>query len=247
MIEFNVVIATYNSAATLERCLESVRAISPAVSCNVVLIDGASTDNTLEIAEKYSDILNIVVSEPDCGIYDAWNKGLMHCTHRWVMFLGSDDYICPTEFLDYVTFIQRQRDADFVSCQVRYVDADDRIIRTVGRPWDWRLFRKYMCALHPGSFTSMDYFERVGNFDSSLKICGDYEHLLRAGTTLKTAHWPNAPICMQVGGVSDGIAVLNETLSVKLKLGCRGRLMSYVDYAISVAKYVIRVYLTNSR
>jgi glycosyltransferase involved in cell wall biosynthesis len=162
MIEFNVVIATYNSAATLERCLESVRAISPAVSCNVVLIDGASTDNTLEIAEKYSDILNIVVSEPDCGIYDAWNKGLTYCTHRWVMFLGSDDYICPTAFLDYVTFIQRQRDADFVSCQVRYVDADGRIIRTVGRPWDWRLFRKYMCALHPGSFTSMDYFERVG-------------------------------------------------------------------------------------
>jgi glycosyltransferase involved in cell wall biosynthesis len=107
MIEFNVVIATYNSAATLERCLESVRAISPAVSCNVVLIDGASTDNTLEIAEKYSDILNIVVSEPDCGIYDAWNKGLTYCTHRWVMFLGSDDYICPTAFLDYVTFIQR--------------------------------------------------------------------------------------------------------------------------------------------
>jgi glycosyltransferase involved in cell wall biosynthesis len=119
MIEFNVVIATYNSAATLERCLESVRAISPAVLCNVVLIDGASTDNTLEIAEKYSDILNIVVSEPDCGIYDAWNKGLTYCTHRWVMFLGSDDYICPTEFLDYVTFIQRQRDADFVSSLCR--------------------------------------------------------------------------------------------------------------------------------
>jgi hypothetical protein len=121
------------------------------------------------------------------------------------MFLGSDDYICPTEFLEYVTFVQRQSDADFVSCQVRYVDADGR------------------------------------------KICGDYEHLLRAGATLKTAHWSNAPICMQVGGLSDGIAVLNETLSVKLKSGCRGRLMSYMDYATSVAKYAVRGYLTNSR
>lgn len=247
MSDFNIVIATYNSADTLERCLDSVRAVSTEVSCNVVLVDGASTDNTLAIVGKYGDILNVVVSEPDSGVYDAWNKGLAHCTHPWVMFLGSDDYICPAEFLDYVAFVGRQRDAEFVSCRVRYVDVDGRAIRTVGRPWDWKLFRKYMCALHPGSFTSLDYIGRVGRFDSSLRICGDYEHLLRAGATLKTAHWPHAPICMQVGGLSDGIAVLNETLAVKLKLGHRGRLMSYVDYATSVAKYVVRVYLTNSR
>ena len=75
MIDFNIVIATYNSEDTLDRCLESIRAVAAAVSCEVVLIDGASKDNTLGIAEKFADILSVVVSEPDSGVYEAWNKG----------------------------------------------------------------------------------------------------------------------------------------------------------------------------
>ena len=247
MVDFNIVIATYNSEATLNPCLESIRAVFAAATCNVVLIDGASTDNTLGIAEEFADILSVVVSEPDSGVYEAWNKGLAYCSHPWVMFLGSDDYICPTEFMEYLAFVKNQCGADFVSCKVRYVDIDGRTIRVAGRPWDWRTFKKYMCAIHPGSFTSLEYIRRVGEFDESLKICGDYELLLRAGGTLKAAHWPSAPICMQVGGLSDGVQALNETLAVKLKLGYRGRLMSILDYAIHVAKYLVRAHLTKSR
>lgn len=247
MIPFNIVIATFNSEATLGRCLESVRAISAEVSCNVILVDGASKDNTLGVAKEFADIVDVVISEPDSGVYEAWNKGLAFCSHQWVIFLGSDDYVCPSEFLEYLSFVKNQQGTDFVSCQVRYVDIDGRTIRVVGRPWDWRSFKKYMCAIHPGSFTSLDYIRRVGEFDESLKICGDYELLLRAGDTLKAAHWPGAPICMQVGGLSDGIRVLNETLVVKLKLGYRGRVLSLVDYATSVAKYVVRKQLTRSR
>lgn len=247
MIPFNIVIATFNSEATLGRCLESVRAISAEVSCNVILVDGASKDNTLGVAEEFADIVDVVISEPDSGVYEAWNKGLAFCSHQWVIFLGSDDYVCPSEFLEYLSFVKNQQATDFVSCQVRYVDIDGRTIRVVGRPWDWRSFKKYMCTIHPGSFTSLDYIRRVGEFDESLKICGDYELLLRAGDTLKAAHWPGAPICMQVGGLSDGIRVLNETLVVKLKFGYRGRVLSLVDYATSVAKYLVRKQLTRSR
>ena len=100
MIDFNIVIATYNSESTLERCLQSIRAIFAEVSCNVILIDGASKDNTLSIAEKFTDIVDIVISEPDSGVYEAWNKGLEYCSHPWIMFLGSDDYICPAAFLE---------------------------------------------------------------------------------------------------------------------------------------------------
>ncbi len=247
MIPFNIVIATFNSEATLGRCLESVRAISAQAPCNVILVDGASKDNTIGIAKRFADVVDVLISEPDSGVYDAWNKGLAHCSHPWIMFLGSDDYICPTEFMKYLAFVKNQCGADFVSCKVRYVDIDGRTIRVAGRPWDWRTFKKYMCAIHPGSFTSLDYIRRVGEFDESLKICGDYELLLRAGDTLKAAHWPSVPICMQVGGLSDGVQALNETLAVKLKLGYRGRLMSILDYAISVAKYLVRAHLTKSR
>ncbi|MDH3276178.1 MAG: glycosyltransferase [Gammaproteobacteria bacterium] len=247
MIDFNIVIATYNSEDTLERCLESVRAVAASVSCEVVLIDGASQDNTLGIAEKFGDILSVVVSEPDSGVYEAWNKGLTYCSHPWVMFLGSDDYIRPAEFKEYLAFVETLKKCDFVSCRVRLVEPDGRLIREVGRSWQWQLFRRYMCTLHPGSLTSLDYVRRVGNFDASLKICGDYELLLRAGETLITAFWPKAPVCMQIGGLSDNIRGLNEALQIKLRMGHRARIFCYVDYAIAVAKYVVRTYLTNSR
>jgi glycosyltransferase involved in cell wall biosynthesis len=247
MIDIDIVIATYNSESTLERCLQSIRAISAEVSCNVVLIDGASNDDTLSVAQDFTDIISVVISELDSGTNEAWNKGLAYCSYPWVMFLGSDDYVCPTGFLEYLSYVKKQQGVDFVSCQVKYVDDGGRIIRVVGQPWKWRKFKKYMCALHPGSFTSLEYIRRVGKFDESLRICGDYELLLRAGGDLKTAHWPNAPICMQVGGLSDGIRVLNETLAVKLRAGYRGRIMSFVDYVIAVAKYWVRARLTRSR
>lgn len=247
MIDCNIVIATYNSENTLDRCLQSIRAISSEVSCNVVLVDGASKDDTLGVAGNFTDIVNVVISEPDSGVYEAWNKALAYCTYPWVMFLGSDDYLCPAEFLEYLSFVEKQQGADFVSCQARHVDIDGRTVRVTGRPWVWKSFKRYMCALHPGSFTSLEFIRRVGKFDDSLKICGDYEMLLRAGDTLRAAYWPGTPICVQVGGLSDDIRALNETLAVKLKLGRRGRVLSIVDYFASVTKYLIRAYLTRSR
>ncbi|MEJ2602766.1 MAG: glycosyltransferase [Gammaproteobacteria bacterium] len=247
MTDFDIVIATYNSEATLGRCLDSVRAIAGAAACRVVLIDGASGDGTLEVAAGYRDIVDVVVSEPDSGVYDAWNKGLEHCAAKWVMFLGSDDYLRPGVFPDYLDFIDGQTELDFISCRVSYVDAAGREIRTVGRPWQWPAFKKYMCALHPGSFTALDYIRRVGRFDESLKICGDYELLLRAGPDLRTAHWPGAPICMQVGGLSDGLRVLGETYTVKVRSGHRGRVLSTLDYGVGLAKYLTRTYVMGSR
>ena len=247
MIDFNIVIATYNSEDTLEQCLESVRAIVASASCKVVLIDGASQDNTLGIAEEFADILSVVVSEPDSGVYEAWNKGLSYCSHPWVMFLGSDDYICPVEFLEYLAFVETVKSYDFVSCRVKMVEPDGRVIREVGLPWKWQTFKRYMCVRHPGSFTSLDYIRRVGNFDESLKICGDYELILRAGSSLKAAYWPGVPICMRVGGLSDGIPVLSEALGVKLRAGFRGRIMSIADYLVSVAKYLVRTRLIGFR
>ena len=146
MTKFSIVMATYNSEATLHRCLESVREIKVATSCKVILIDGASNDSTLSIAGIFSDIIDVLVSEPDTGVYDAWNKGLKYCTNPWVMFLGSDDYICVAEFLDYLSFVETLSHCDFVSCRVQLIDEEGKAVREAGRPWEWPLFRKYMCT-----------------------------------------------------------------------------------------------------
>lgn len=247
MFDINIVIATFNSAETLQRCLESVRAIAQNQHCNVILIDGGSTDNTLNIANRYRDIITVIESAPDDGVYDAWNKGLRYIRGPWVLFLGSDDYLLPTRFLDYMRFANGYRDVDFISCRVTYVDKHNNPLRVVGSPWDWERFQRYMVALHPGSLTSSRYLERVGGFDSGLQVCGDYDLLLRGGPHLKTAHWPDSPVCMQVGGLSDGILAIREQFIVKLRAGYRRRDLCAMDFAIGVFKYYFRKYWFRSR
>lgn len=88
--KISVVIVTFNAAKTLQVCLDSIyRQKYPAIE--VVLIDGKSTDGTVDIIKKNADKLGYWVSEKDAGIYDAINKGVKHATGQWLYFLGSDD------------------------------------------------------------------------------------------------------------------------------------------------------------
>lgn len=88
----SIIIPTYNSASTLGRCLESIIE-QDCNSFEVWIIDAVSTDETLQIIEKYTKKYSFInfVSEPDKGIYDAMNKGICLCSGQWLYFLGSDD------------------------------------------------------------------------------------------------------------------------------------------------------------
>ena len=88
-----IVIATYNAADTLTRCLHSI-APQKAEGVELLVVDGGSTDGTAEMAMK-SPVVDKVVSEPDRGVYDAWNKGVAMAGGEWVMFMGADDELLP--------------------------------------------------------------------------------------------------------------------------------------------------------
>lgn len=91
----SIIIVTYNAANHLKACLESIVMQSyPALE--LVVIDGSSTDGTVEIIKSYSDPIHFWSSEPDKGIYDAMNKGLKHISGDWVYFLGADDFLLPS-------------------------------------------------------------------------------------------------------------------------------------------------------
>jgi glycosyltransferase involved in cell wall biosynthesis len=85
-----VVIATYNAAGTLRKALDSVLN-QPCSRIELVVIDGGSTDGTVDVIREYGDRIASWVSEPDRGVYDAMNKGVLHGTGRWYYFLGADD------------------------------------------------------------------------------------------------------------------------------------------------------------
>jgi len=88
--KINIIIVTYNAAATLQKCLDSIYSQQyPAI--DIIIVDGKSTDGTVPIIQNNATKIKFWISEKDQGIYDAMNKALGHITGEWVYFLGADD------------------------------------------------------------------------------------------------------------------------------------------------------------
>ena len=100
-ITISIIIVTYNAEKDIVRCLDSLKKFVDDKT-EVIIIDGVSNDNTLGIIKKYSDIVSILISEKDFGIYDAMNKGVKKASGNFIYFLGLSCFECkmPFEFHD---------------------------------------------------------------------------------------------------------------------------------------------------
>jgi glycosyltransferase involved in cell wall biosynthesis len=202
----SVITVCYNSAATLERTLESVFA-QDWPSVEHVVIDGASTDGSAAIIERFLPRLAMVVSEPDGGIYDAMNKGLERVTGDVVCFLNADDQYAHPQVLSRVAKQMSDHRLDALIGDVGFFLQQDpsRMVRRYrsNRFSPSRLAWGWMPA-HPALFFSRTVVERVGRFRTDYRIAGDYEFVVRAfhNHSLRYQHWPEVLVHMQSGGVS---------------------------------------------
>ncbi|SDF20702.1 glycosyltransferase [Desulfovibrio legallii] len=183
---FTIITATYNAAATLPRLLDSLSE-QTCRDFELIIQDGASTDDTVAVAESYRDKLPALslASEPDTGIYDAWNKALGRIRGAWVLFLGADDRLAAADVLENVVAAldaQPTENADgllFASGGVAVTTAADiplRYIpsRTIGAVRSLRAAA--MPVPFPGLFVRSSLLT-LHRFDASLRIAGDYEFL----------------------------------------------------------------------
>lgn len=210
----SVVIACYNAGATLAAAIESVAA-QAREDVELVVIDGNSTDNTPAVIRQHADKIAYWRSESDTGIYDAWNKGIIAARGQYIAFLGADDVWLPGALDAYVGLIAASPEAEYLSSRVQY--GEGTTMRIIGQPWDWARFQRYMTVAHVGSLHKRALFDRVGSYDDSFRITGDYELLLRAGPSLRTAFMDKVTVRMGVGGVSSGqsLRVFDETARAK--------------------------------
>ena len=221
-----IITATRNSADTLRACLRSVQQQDyPAIEHLVV--DGGSTDGTLDILQQEAAANLLWHSERDSGIYDAWNKGLARARGEWIAFLGSDDLYLPGAVSAYMDLAQAHPGAQYLSGQVRWMGP--RGPRTIGTAWQWPRFQRYMCVAHVGSMHHRSLFQQYGTYDTSLRIVADYELLLRARADLRAAFLPQLTTQMLSGGASDSSAALREALKVKTTTGGRTRILARMD------------------
>lgn len=207
MTSISVVTAVYNSRDTVAHSLDSVLSQSHSLVESVV-IDGASTDGTLDVLQRYRTRLGAFVSEPDKGIYDALNKGIRHASGEVVGFLHADDLFAHDDVLARIAEAFADSAVEAVYGDLVYVRRDDvsRVVRywRAGR-FDEDALRRGWMPPHPTFYVRRSVYERLGLFDTRYRIAADYDLVLRflAHGGIRAAYVSEVLISMRVGGVSN--------------------------------------------
>jgi glycosyltransferase involved in cell wall biosynthesis len=233
----SIITAVYNAATTLVSCLESVMA-QDYPNTEHILMDGASTDGSVEVLKRYDERI-LWRSEPDKGIYDAWNKALTLATGEWIAFLGADDILLPGAIQSYMDAAIQKPDAEYISSNVRLLYPSGAT-KVIGQPWSWPSFQNRMTTAHVASMHRRSLFQRYGQYDASYRIVGDYELLLRPGAGLKAHFIPVVTAEMRTGGASDSFSSLYEAERAKVMTGGRSRVLARSDLFIAKTKLYIR-------
>jgi glycosyltransferase involved in cell wall biosynthesis len=217
-----VITVVFNGAKTLERTIQSV--INQSYdNIEYIIVDGASTDGTLDIIRSYEHAIDYWVSEPDAGIYDAMNKGIALASGDIIGIINSDDRYLPDAVATVAATFVNQPSIGYCYGSLELVDLDGKSCGTA-RPvprklLDRRILRETAIP-HPTMFVRRDIYNRYGAFDSRLKLAGDFELIARlhrlgvAGSELPATL---AEFC--IGGASTNPLILQEKRRIALEFG----------------------------
>ena len=173
--KISIITPVFNGESTIEGCIDSVAA-QTYQNFEHVIMDGKSTDNTLQILDRYAkkyDHLRIF-SQPDRGIYDAMNKGLEKIAGDWVFFLGADDHFFDDRVLENIFASGRHREFDVLYGPIFHKRTRRRFFHKFDKH---RL--SWMNMSHQGLFTHRRVFQKIGNFSLKYKALADYEFNMR--------------------------------------------------------------------
>ncbi len=220
----SIITVCYNSAATIEDTITSVLS-QDYKNIEYIVIDGGSSDATLDIINKYREQISIVISEPDKGIYDAMNKGIKNATGDIVGILNSDDFY---ETQDVITEVVDNFDVgtDMVFGDLIFVKPENikKITRFYSLPHfkAWKLRFGWMPP-HPATFIKKSVYDKYGLYKINYKISADYEVFVRFLLVNKVnfKHINKILVRMRDGGVSTSGLKSSLTLNKEIVKACK--------------------------
>ncbi len=206
--KISLITVCYNSGKTIEDTIKSI-AIQKYTNLEYIILDGLSTDNTLDIVKNYSDIITKVISERDSGIYDAMNKGIAYATGEIIGLINSDDILADDSVLQKVSEVfsdNPEVDACYGDlCYVKYDDLTKIVRYWRSNSYQHGLFNKGWVPPHPTLYVRREIYEKYGGFDLSYRIAADFELMLRfiAVHHIETAYLPHIMVKMRLGGTTN--------------------------------------------
>jgi len=206
-MKVSIITATYNSAQTIRDTLLSLESQSYD-DIEYIIVDGSSTDATLDIVNTNSTRISKIISEPDKGIYDALNKGIQAATGDIIGFLHSDDLLAYPQVIEDVVATFSKAQIDAVYGDLDYVSKDD--VTKVIRHWKSGVFKRFKMQFgwmppHPSFYMKRELYLKWGGFNLKYRISADYDSIIRYLWihNAKISYLPKVLTRMRVGGVSN--------------------------------------------
>ena len=247
----SIVTVVFNGKEHIEKTINSIiNQTYPKIE--YIIIDGGSTDGTVDIIRNYEHSISYWVSEPDKGISDAFNKGIKLATGDYINFQGDGDGFVDETSLEKVVNEIGNRRPLLVSAKIRRIDEDGKTLYISKQPKKFSkkslLFK--MSLPHQGVFVHRDFFNQYGLFDLNNTYCMDYEHLLRAYKKFPEVLLVSDVIAnWRADGLGNGKTkeILAEYHKIKLanKVACLPALV-FIKY-LNLVKYCIKVSLYGNK
>jgi glycosyltransferase involved in cell wall biosynthesis len=246
MSEFSVSIITvsYNSSRTISDTINSVLN-QTYQNIQYIVIDGSSTDGTIEIIKSFSNRISKFVSEPDKGIYDAINKGIKLATGDIIGILNSDDFFYDDFVVEKIVNAFIESDTDTVIGDVQFVDPKktSRVVRYYSsKKFNPLKFKYGFMPAHPSFYAKRGLFEKLGYYKTDYKIAADYELLIRFLyiNKIKYRYLEMPFVSMRTGGVSNNSLSSNWLLNKEIVRACRENDI-YTNYLFVYSKYFLKL------
>ncbi|MGV8149905.1 MAG: glycosyltransferase family 2 protein [Alkaliphilus sp.] len=224
----SIVTVCYNSVKTIEDTIKSV--INQSYSnVEYIVIDGGSTDGTIDIIRKYEKHIAKWISEPDEGIYDAMNKGILLASGELVGIINSDDWFLPETIDVVVNSYRTNQDVTVFHGNCKIINEHNEYIKKPLANFKEEKF-KSMPINHPGSFIIKRAYDEIGLYSMNFRLASDYELILRFISKGKLFLYIDKTLTvMREGGVSssDFVRSFNEARRVKHYYGCNRFLAGY--------------------
>lgn len=238
-----VITVCFNSAKTIEQTIQSILDQSYK-NFEYIIVDGGSTDGTLDIINRFKDQIDIIISEPDHGIYDAMNKGIKSTSGELIGLLNSDDWYEP-DTLELVSEAYKKSDQQTVFhglCKEIDQNREGKI-----HAYHHDVLPVHSIA-HPTCFVPKVIYDQYGSYDTTYKIAGDYDFLLRLYLNgVRFERIERVLVNFRTDGASNNLASGYEDLAIRFRHNQYGRVkyfLKWVKYSLFHMRHllVIRPY-----
>lgn len=240
--KFSIITVTYNAGKVLEDTIQSV-VFQTYRNVEYIIVDGGSTDNTLDVVHKYQERISKVISEPDKGLYDAMNKGIRMATGDYLCFLNAGDELHENETLQKIVYTLKGKELpDVIYGETAIVDEEGHFLhmRRLSTPehLHWKSFKEGMLVCHQAFLTRRE-LALANPYDLRYRFSADFDWCIRIMKQSKNLH--NTHLTL-IDYLNEGMTTQNHKASLKERFRIMTKHYGWISTILHHGWFVIRLF-----